>query len=81
MDCIVTPKGRASYASKVARVHPRPEDPVVEGPLFSFWNAEAPELGQATLFVIPAGPDAGTWSVIRIHRNDGEVTEVVATRG
>jgi hypothetical protein len=80
-DCTVTPKGGAPYASKVARVHAKPEDAtVVDGPLFSFWNAEAPGLGQGTVFSIPAGPDAGSYRVTRVHRNDGEVSEVVVTR-
>jgi hypothetical protein len=79
--CVVTPLSGAPYATKVARVDPKPEDAtVVDGPLFSFWNAEAPGIGQGTVFVIDAGSDAGTWKVIRVHRNDGELTEVVATK-
>jgi hypothetical protein len=80
VDCTITPQGGAPYASKVARVHARPDDGPVDGPLFSFWNADAPGLGQGAVFVIAEGPDAGTWRVIRVHRTDGEVTEVVATR-
>jgi hypothetical protein len=81
VDCTVTPLGGPPYASQVARVHPRAEDAsVVDGPVFSFWNTEAPGLGQGTVFVIGAGPDAGTYRVNRIHKNDGETTEVVVAR-
>lgn len=53
--------------------------------MFSFWKAEVPglaEAGQGATFVIPAGhADAGTWRIGSVHRDDGEVIEVVATRG
>ena len=81
VPCTVTPLGGVPYTSKVTP-HPTPKDEgLLEGPLFSFWNAEAPGLGQGTIFTIAEGARAGTWRVVRKHRDDGRVTKVVATRG